>query len=60
MARVTCRITVHWRWWFHICLACWRVLRLFGIRPSAAGLDWYIRRGLVLRTTRVADGRCTD
>lgn len=41
MARVTCRITAHWRWWFHICFACWRVLRLFGIRPSAAGLDWY-------------------
>lgn len=53
MERVRYRVAVRWRWWFHVCLACWQILRLFGIQPSAEGLDWYIRRGLVLRTTRM-------
>lgn len=52
MASITYRLTVRWRWWFHLCLLCWRALSFVGIYPSAEGMEWYIRRALIKRLER--------
>jgi hypothetical protein len=53
--------TVRMRWW----LRCYLASVVWFAKATSKEPDWdrverWIRRGLVLRTTRVADGRCTD
>lgn len=53
--------TVRMRWWLRCYLAVvvW-FARTTGMEPDWEQVEGLIRRGLVLRTTRVADGCSTD
>lgn len=57
----TVRAAVRMRWWLRCYLAVlmW-FTRATGMEPDWDRVDRWIRRGLVLQTTRVTDGRCTD
>lgn len=57
----TVHARVRMRWWLRCYLAAvmW-FARATGMEPDWNRVEWWIRRGLVLQTTRVADGRCTD
>jgi hypothetical protein len=53
--------SIHMRWW----LRCYLATVVWAARTTRMEPDWervegWIRRGLVLRTTRVTDGRCRD
>ncbi len=53
--------SVRMRWWLRWYLAALvRVARATSMEPNWERVERWIRRGLVLRTTRVGDGRCTD
>jgi hypothetical protein len=58
---VTVRAAIRMRWWLRCYLAAvmW-LARATGMEPDWNWVERWIRRGLVLQTTRVADGRCTD
>jgi len=57
----TVTASVHMRWWLRWYLAAviW-FARATGMEPDWERVEWCIRRGLVLRTTRAKDGRSTD
>ncbi len=57
----TVRASIRMRWWLRCYLAAvmW-FARATGMEPDWERVEWWIRRGLVLRTTRVGDGRFTD
>ncbi len=57
----TVRASIRMRWWLRWYLAAvvWTA-RETGLEPDWERVEWWIQRGLVLRTTRVGDGRCTD
>lgn len=57
----TMTASIRMRWW----LRCYLATVVWFARTTGMELDWdrvegWIRRGLVLRTTRVADGCSTD
>jgi len=56
----TVRATVRMRWWLRCYLAAvvWTT-RATGLEPNWERVERWIRRGLVLRTTRVTDGHHT-
>lgn len=56
--RSTVTASVRLRWWLRWYLAAvvW-FARATGMEPDWERVEWWIRRGLVLRTTRVGDGR---
>lgn len=57
----TLRATVRMRWWLRCYLtAVMWFARTTGMEPDWDRVDRWIRRGLVLQTTRIADERCTD
>lgn len=49
------------RWWLrcYLAMVVW-FAKATGMEPDWDRVERWIRRGLVLRTTRVADGRSTD
>lgn len=53
--------TVRMRWWLRCYLAAvvW-FARTAGVEPDWDRVERWIRRGLVLRTTRATDGSCKD
>lgn len=55
------RASIRMRWWLRWYLAAvmWTA-RATGLEPGWERVEWWIQRGLVLRTTRVGDGCCTD
>lgn len=57
----TVTASVRMRWWLRCYLAAvvWTA-RATGLEPNWERVERWIRRGLVLRTTRVGDGRFTD
>ena len=57
----TVRASIRMRWWLRCYLAAviW-FARATGMEPDWDRVDRWIRRGLVLQTTRIADERCTD
>ncbi|MNB74425.1 hypothetical protein D3C81_272800 [compost metagenome] len=57
----TMTASIRVRWWLRCYLAAvvW-FAKSTGMEPDWDRVERWIRRGLVLRTTRVADGRCTD
>lgn len=57
----TVRASIRMRWWLRCYLAAvmW-FARATGMEPDWERVEWWIRRGLLLRTTRVGDGRFTD
>lgn len=57
----TATASVRLRWWLRWYLAAvvW-FSRATGMEPDWERVERWIRRGLVLRTTGVGDGRCTD
>lgn len=59
--RQTVTASIRIRWWLRLYLAAvvW-FARATGTEPDWERVEWWIRRGLVVRTTRVGDGRCTD
>lgn len=59
--RATVTASVRLRWWLRWYLAgvVWTA-RAMGLEPDWERVEWWIRRGLVMRTTRDGDGRCTD
>lgn len=59
--RQTVTASIRMRWWLRCYLAAvvW-FARATGTEPDWERVEWWIRRGLVLRTTRVGDGCCTD
>lgn len=56
----TVRESIRMRWWLRCYLAAvmW-FARITGMEPDWDRVDRWIRRGLVLQMTRVADGRHT-
>lgn len=54
-------VAVRMRWWLRCYLAAvmW-FAKATGMEPDWDRVEGWIRRGLVLRTTRATDGRCTD
>jgi hypothetical protein len=58
---VTVHAAIRMRWWIRCYLAAvmW-FARATGMEPDWNWVERWIRRRLVLQTTRVADGRCTD
>ncbi|AYZ69780.1 hypothetical protein EGY09_07170 [Stenotrophomonas maltophilia] len=56
----TVTASVRLRWWLRWYLAAVVWTARTGLEPDWERVEWWIRRGLVLRTTRVGDGRCTD
>lgn len=57
----TMTASIRMRWWLRCYLAAvvW-FAKATGMEPDWDRVERWIRRGLFLRTTRVADGRCTD
>ncbi len=55
------RASIRMRWWLRCYLAAvvW-FSRATGMEPDWDRVEGWIRRGLVLRTMRVTDGRCRD
>ncbi len=55
------RAAIRMRWWLrcYLALVMW-FARATGLQPDWNRVECWIRRGLVLQTTRVTDGRCTD
>lgn len=53
--------SLHMRWWLrcYLTTVVW-FARAMGREPDWDRVERWIRRGLVLRTTRGADGRSTD
>lgn len=57
----TVRAAVRMRWWLRCYLvAVMCFARATGMEPDWDRVERWIRRGLVLQTTGVTDGRCTD
>lgn len=59
--RQTVTASICMRWWLRWYLAAvvW-FARATGVEPDWERVEWWIRRGPVVRTMRVGDGRCTD
>lgn len=59
--RDTVMASIRMRWWLRWYLAAvvW-FGRATGLEPDWERVERWIRRGLVLQTTKVSDGRCTD
>lgn len=57
----TVRAAIRMRWWLRCYLAVlmW-FARATGMEPDWDRVERWISRGLVLQTTGVTDGRCTD
>lgn len=57
----TVTVSVRLRWWlrWYLAAVAW-FARTTGMEPDWERVEWWIRRGLVLRTTRANDGRSTD
>lgn len=55
--RETVSVSVRMRWWLRWYLAAvMLVSKTTGMAPDWDQVEWWIRRGLVLRTARVTDG----
>ncbi len=54
-ASIRMRLWLRW----YLAVVVW-FARATGMEPDWDRVDRWIRRGLVLQTTRVTDGRCTD
>ncbi|MGA6148532.1 MULTISPECIES: hypothetical protein [Stenotrophomonas] len=59
--RITVMASIRMRWWLRCYLAAvvW-CARATGVGPNWDRVETWIRRGLVLQTTKVSDGRSTD
>jgi len=53
--------SIHMRWWLrcYLCAVMW-FARVTGMEPDWDRVERWIRRGLVMKATRIADGRCKD
>lgn len=53
--------SIRMRWWlrWYLAAVAW-FARATGMEPDWDRVERWIRRGLVLQTTRGTDGRCTD